>query len=223
MSKRRRVPPPCLWYDVLIVDMRAEILARLDCITRRAFAIVNKAELAWLRGTCLRDPLDYYEQLSELLLSPLATRNFLRHWLRYAPINRLQLWLCLRPTALAHVALRFLSDSQIIACWSACIEQLPYADGEDKAQSAFYQHTATLLLRYFPTSVGDYMATHRGYRGVRVNGLANPRAYTSPAALLFLHALTPRYSLEESESSRESSAGYVDLQEEDASSNADDT
>ena len=207
MSQRKRArlaPVSCAWYDMLVADVRAEILARVDYFSRATFALVNHREREAYHDTIYVRGEFFYEDLAEVLLSGLASRDFKRHWIHDVRLDHLRLWLLMKPEPAAHILLSQFTLAQQIACWGLIIDQLPFEDEKDKARATFYQHTAERLLRLHPTSVEDYDAARRGWVKSREHALRlpNPVHYRSPAAFLFVHALRPRYSLEEDSSGR---------------------
>ncbi len=188
-------------WGALPPEVQHIALATLDFVTRAAFAGVNTDERYWLRLTDEKTgreyvrpcPLDYYEQLATLLIAPTTTLAFKDHWLRVAPINRLQLWLSLRPHRLAHSLLPRFKPSQITACWSACIARVAFDDDADKEMALFCQDTALRLLRLWPLSPEVYTDILHGRQlGMEIEGLAVAREWCSPAAILFTNAMRQR-------------------------------
>jgi hypothetical protein len=201
--KRRALPTVSdvfPWYD-LPPELREMALATLDFVTRATFAGVNNAERYWLwvtdpqtNNAYLRPcPLDYYEQIAALVTLDCSTNAFRYHWLRCAPINRLQLWLCLRPHRFAHDLLSLLQPMQVTVCWSACIARPPFEDDKDLDMAPFCQETALRLLRLWPLSPDLYTdILHGTQHGMEIEGLAIPREWHSPAAILFTQAVRQR-------------------------------
>jgi len=194
------VAEPFPW-TALPPELQEMALVTLDFVTRAEYAKVSRVECGWLwladektgKKYPRQCPLDYYEQIAALLVGESATSAFRYHWLRIAPINRLQLWLSLRPHALAHFLLPVFESSHVTACWTACIERPPYDDDHDRAMAEFCQQTAIRLLRMWPLSPDVYTDILRGkHEGMEIQGLAEPRDWRSPAAILFTHAMRQR-------------------------------
>lgn len=232
-KKARRATQDAVFpWCALPPEVQQIALATLDFVTRAAFAGVSTDERYWLRLTDEKTgheyvrpcPLDYYEQLAALLTAPATTLAFKDHWLRAAPINRLQLWLSLRPHQLAHALLPRFKPSQITACWSACIARAAFEDDADKDMAAFCQQTAVRLLRLWPLSPEIYTDILHGRQlGMEIEGLAVAREWRSPAAFLFADAMRQRArhpllfsasdGSELDEEEEEPSGGWLDMSE----------
>ena len=184
----------CAWYQVLIEDVRRAVLSLLDCVSRQAFCLTSKTEMAHLPA---QDSLDYYDQLALLMKSGLCSGAFLAHMVRTHAT--FQLWKTLAPHDLAHDLLPRMKEECIDLAWDWCIKR-PRATVDSPEFARFGNLTALHLLRLHPTSPSSYMesnGTRRSVTGQTMRGTyyrhhANPYMHHSPAALRFRHVFKVR-------------------------------